>query len=462
MRIKNLILPTVALGTAALMTVPAQEAEGYSLLGFALSHTQRDFRVYNNFTDSQANNNQVPDDNFPGYQGAVMAIWKGSIEWQSTLHNDGNGDPHQNGGLGSGGANFDPSFQGEHTNPGGINDNTHSGLSGGSGGVLAFTESPSSNGWRIRYYESWTWHDGPGTNIGGICLQGVACHEAGHAYGLGHSTVSGTTMYPSISGSGVVARSIATDDSNGIKAAYGTANSSKPTITGVSVSGSTITVTGTNFDSSGNQIWLTQAGIGGNGTPIKITNLTSNGTSVSGTLPSTAGPGDVLVRRNGGSHADLSEAFPSDLEGGGGGGTCPAPTNVCVTSPNSVGGGMVMSYTGEASMTTQSLTLEAFGGPANQMGIFYYGPDLIQAPFGNGVRCVGAGFLGTYRLPIIQMDLFGDASYTVDWNSPPIGVSGNGQWVDGDIWYTQFWYRDPADGGANFNFSDALEIEICP
>jgi hypothetical protein len=50
----------------------------------------------------------------------------------------------------------------------------------------------------------------------------------------------------------------------------------------------------------------------------------------------------------------------------------------------------------------------------------------------------------------------------VDWNSPPIGVSGNGQWVDGDIWYTQFWYRDPADGGANFNFSDALEIEICP
>ncbi|MAF66541.1 MAG: hypothetical protein CMJ84_12905 [Planctomycetes bacterium] len=462
MRIKNLILPSVALGTAALMTLPAQEAEGYTLLGFALSQTQRDFRIYNNFTDSQANNNQVPDDNFPGYQGAVMAIWKGSIEWQSALHNDGNGDPHQNGGLGSGGANFDPSFQGEHTSTGGINDNVHSGLSGGSGGVLAFTESPSSNGWRIRYYESWTWHDGPGTNISGICLQGVACHEAGHAYGLGHTTTGGATMYPSISGSGVSARSIATDDSNGIKAAYGAANGNKPTIDGVSVSGSTITVTGTNFDSSGNQIWLTQAGIGGSGVPIKITNLTSNGTSVSGTLPATAGPGDVLVRRNGGSHDDLSEAHPTDLEGGGGGGSCPAPTNVCVTSPNSVGGGMVMSYVGEPSYSGQDFTLEAYGGPSNQLGIFYYGPDLIQAPFGNGVRCIGAGFLGTYRLPVVQLDLFGDASYTLDWDSPPIGGSGNGQWIDGDTWYVQFWYRDPADGGATFNFSDALEIEICP
>ena len=60
------------------------------------------------------------------------------------------------------------------------------------------------------------------------------------------------------------------------------------------------------------------------------------------------------------------------------------------------------------------------------------------------------------------MDFFGDVQYTLDWGAPPIGVSGNGQWIDGDIWYIQFWYRDPAAGGANFNFSDALEVEICP
>ena len=103
---------------------------------------------------------------FPGYQGAVMAIWKGCVEWGSTLHGDGTGDPTQIGDLGSGGANFDASFQGLATQVGGQNDNTHSELSGGNGGVLAFMEpgggSGISNGWRIRYYESWLWQDGPG------------------------------------------------------------------------------------------------------------------------------------------------------------------------------------------------------------------------------------------------------------------------------------------------------------
>ena len=85
---------------------------------------------------------------------------------------------------------------------GGTNDNINSAISGSSGGVLAFAETPISNGWRIRYYETWNWQDGPG-NDGNIDLQGVACHEYGHALGLGHTNVGGATMFPSISGSGV-------------------------------------------------------------------------------------------------------------------------------------------------------------------------------------------------------------------------------------------------------------------
>ena len=225
--------PIAALSLGTVLLTPGT-SEGYSLIGGQLSQSQRDFRIFNNFTDSDANNNQTPDDQFPGAQGAVMAIWKASVEWGSELHGDGTGDPHQNGSLGSGGANFDPSFQGLATGVGGINDNIHSELSGSSGGVLAFTESPGSNGWRIRYYSSWTWEDGPGTSLGfnNIDLQGVACHEYGHAIGMAHSTASGATMGASIIGNGVQTRSINGDDQAGIQAAYGAASASKPVITG--------------------------------------------------------------------------------------------------------------------------------------------------------------------------------------------------------------------------------------
>ena len=335
MKLKNLLLgaaPVLALGLGATLVTP-EVSTGYSTIGGSLGHGQRDFRIYNNFSDSAANNNQTPDDQFPGYQGAVMAIWKGMVEWGSELHGDGSGDPHQNGSLGSGGANFDTSFQGEATGVGGTNDNIHSPLSGGSGGVLAYCETPISNGWRIRYYESWTWLDGPGTSTsGGQDLQSVACHEYGHALGLGHSTSGSATMYPSIL-SGVNSRSINSDDQNGVRAIYGTKSSSKPRITGVSISGNQITVTGSNFDSSGNQIWFTQKNAGGNGQPVKVTNLTSNGSSVTATIPSNAGPGDILVRSNGTANNDLSNAWPTDLAGSGGGGGAP---NITGVSPSAI------------------------------------------------------------------------------------------------------------------------------
>ena len=125
-----------------------------------------------------------------------MVIWKACVEWGSDRHGGGLGDPLQPGDLGSGGANFDPTFQGQATSIGTTSENIHSQVAGGQSGVLAFTEwSPFGNGWRIRYYQAWSWADGPGSpTLGQVDLQGVACHEYGHALGLGHSTVSGATL----------------------------------------------------------------------------------------------------------------------------------------------------------------------------------------------------------------------------------------------------------------------------
>ena len=146
MKLNKIFLPATALCAAALL-FGSVESQGFSTIGGNLNLNQRDFRLFNNFTMASANNNTTADSNWPGYDGAEMAIWKGSVEWNSELHGgNGAGDPLQ--AVGSGGANFDPSWQGNATGTGTTNGNIHSQIGGGQGGVLAYCESPISNGWR--------------------------------------------------------------------------------------------------------------------------------------------------------------------------------------------------------------------------------------------------------------------------------------------------------------------------
>ena len=322
----GLALPLLAPGLPGLL-LPllggGAPARAFSLSGTSLDLTRRDFRTFNNFSDLTANDNWTPDPDFPGHQGAVMAIWKASVEWSSALHGSGGGDPHQPGDLGSGGANFDVTMQGEALDVGTIDANVHSELPGSAGGIYAFTEVGTGGGWRIRYYGAWTWDDGPGTAVTGIDLQGVATHEYGHALGLGHSSVAGATMAPAFLGSGVSLRSIEADDVAGLQAIYGVAAPGKVRVTGVAVSGQTVTVTGADFAATGNELWLTQATEGGTGDPVVVGGLAASGggTQLTATLPPTAGSGDLLVRRPGGAGADLSNPWPLALASG-----APVPT----------------------------------------------------------------------------------------------------------------------------------------
>jgi matrixin/IPT/TIG domain-containing protein len=97
------------------------------------------------------------------------------------------------------------------------------------GQTLAETFCASTNAGLIvsidmRFYEvSRTWSSStPASNE--FDMQGVACHEFGHALGLGHSSDPTATMYPSTSAGATNLRTIAADDVAGIQSIYGVRN----------------------------------------------------------------------------------------------------------------------------------------------------------------------------------------------------------------------------------------------
>jgi len=164
------------------------------------------------------------------------------------------------------------------------------------------------------------------------------------------------------------------------------------------------------------------------------------------------------------------EHFNTDCDFGGGPGgaddcrvfkarryfTCSSPTNFCLSAPNTAGAGAVMDSTGAPSFESNSFQLRTSGAIPGQPGLFYFGPNQIQNPFGNGWRCVGGGVT---RLPILFCDPSGTAELSMDlWDdsAPESRISVS------ETWNFQFWYRDPHAGPSTFNLSDGLEVTFCP
>lgn len=134
---------------------------------------------------------------------------------------------------------------------------------------------------------------------------------------------------------------------------------------------------------------------------------------------------------------------------------CPDPLNYCLTTPNSVGAGGRMGFDGSASLAANDLTLKADQLPAGQPGLFFYGRDQVQVPFGNGLRCAGGQIV---RLPLTMTTAAGAVAFDVDSSALPGGdVIAVGEYV-----YFQYWYRDPAAGGPAFSFTDGLAARFCP
>lgn len=74
----------------------------------------------------------------------------------------------------------------------------------------------------------WTSEDENDGCSGEFFIEGVQVHEVGHGLGLGHTDVSGATMFPSVSSCNNGPATIEQDDADGIDALYGGGGPSGP------------------------------------------------------------------------------------------------------------------------------------------------------------------------------------------------------------------------------------------
>jgi hypothetical protein len=164
--------------------------------------------------------NSTNQDNLPGAT-ATVAVRAGAGVWTAQS-----------------GANFRFSYGGNSTQPTTTNDGINlivfrNEESPNGGGAIATTYTwYNSSGILDADIVFWdgAFHFYAGTSgcSGGFYIEDVAAHEFGHALGLGHTTVGGATMYPSISTCSSGARSLDADDIAGVVSIYPPAPSSSP------------------------------------------------------------------------------------------------------------------------------------------------------------------------------------------------------------------------------------------
>ncbi len=133
----------------------------------------------------------------------------------------------------------------------------------------------------------------------------------------------------------------------------------------------------------------------------------------------------------------------------------PTISAYCLSTVNSTGGSASAYMEGCTSVAANDLVLSAAPVP-NQPGLFYYGPNQTQVPFGNGFRCVGGPQVFRLDVSVASGNVL---SHSLDIANPP---AASGQITPGSTWNFQAWFRDPAAGGAFFNLSDALSLTFSP
>lgn len=131
---------------------------------------------------------------------------------------------------------------------------------------------------------------------------------------------------------------------------------------------------------------------------------------------------------------------------------CGGVTQYCTSNPNSSGSTATIAAFGSTNLSDNAILVQASNCPANTQGLFFYAPDQVTIPFGDGVRCVGGAI---QRLSVTPTNGAGVASNAV------LADPNNAIVVAGAFNY-QYWFRDIPAGGAGFNTSNAIQISYCP
>jgi len=131
----------------------------------------------------------------------------------------------------------------------------------------------------------------------------------------------------------------------------------------------------------------------------------------------------------------------------------------CIASGNSAGAPASIGWQGSLPISNNDLTLTVTSAPPFKFGLFFYGASQAQTFLGEGMLCISTPIQRIQ--PVLVTDAQGAAALPIDFTSPPFN-SGAFAVTPFSTWNFQFWFRDPLGGPAGFNFSDALEVLVCP
>lgn len=127
-------------------------------------------------------------------------------------------------------------------------------------------------------------------------------------------------------------------------------------------------------------------------------------------------------------------------------------TPYCPAVANSTGSPASFAVIGSTDVTDEYLTLSVHDAPPRTFGLFFFGPDKVQLPLGDGTLCVGGQI---ERLsPVAATGDGGAAMHAVDFSDPTV----SGSLLTGSTWNFQFWFRDQPGGPAGSNLSNAVEV----
>jgi hypothetical protein len=149
---------------------------------------------------------------------------------------------------------------------------------------------------------------------------------------------------------------------------------------------------------------------------------------------------------------DSDSTWEAPLLGGG------TATNYCQATMNSFGTTASIGWVGSLTLSDNTFGLSCNGAAAiqNSWGIFTYGPNQFNTPFGNGYLCISPFPPGIYKMR---------TQHLLNGNVVRRKTSHPSDFLlftPSSTWNFQFWYRDPPAGGANFNLSDGLQVTFGP